>query len=263
MAMGKKYRKKTGRKTGRKGRARRANLIGDRTNIRRQIKVAGFLTPTQGVSVSNYLYAYLSPRHDPAGVVTAPQLPEFGLWSKMYDRFRINSCSIKIIPRSSVNLVANTIDESQNNGLGVYYVAMDRDGQCPSNVQAIKRYRGCKVFKTTSGCYMKYKVKYASNTWFDTSDPNQSNQQGLVETLGLQGGITIYGENFPEPSGNIFNRVWADYEVVFDVSFNTYNPRNISFAEGNTILLSNADDVPNKEFSGSDFYKNDDTELAG
>lgn len=262
MAYGRKWRKRT-TKPKRKSAPRKKEVVkGDRTSVRRLLKTNAVLYPIQGGTVSNYIYQYLSPRHDPAGIVSVTQLPEFLLWAKMYDRFRINAVHMRVIPRANVNLTLDTVDNSQNNSSGVYYVAQDRDGAAPSSVRGIKRYAGCKTYSMLKGCKSTYKLKYPKAFWFDSQDPNQANQQGIVESLGLQGGITIYGENFPEPAGSITNNYWADMEITFDVSFNTYNPRNISVADG-VVSLQNADDVENLEFSLVSLQLNDTDVVDG
>lgn len=241
-----KWKTKVNSKGGMKSGARkpRSKVPDDKTDFKRSFKVACLSYPTQGITVSNYIYDYISPRLDTGSIINVQQMNEFKMLALVYDRFRVNSVSVKYTPRANVMNVYDTVDGSLTAGSGVVYVAQLRDGKGPSHPAQMKRVKGCRAISILKPFRSTYKVKYPKNMWLDCADPNQSNQQGLVESLGLQGGITVYGENFPEVSGTLLNNPWYDVEISFSCTFNTYNPKALS-QDGTGIKLDRQDALPN------------------
>lgn len=231
------------------GRRARRGVPDDKADFRRSFKVACLSYPTQGLTVSNYIYDYITPRLDPVnGSINLPSINEFKMLALVYDRFRVNSVSVSYKPRANMMSVFDSVDGSLNMGSGVVYVAQLRDGQAPSHPSQIKRIKGCKAYSILKPFKSTYKVKYPKSIWLDSADPNQGNQQGLVESLGLQGGITVYGENFPEPPGSITNNAWYDVEISFNCTFNTYNPKSLT-VDGTGIKIDTPDAKPNFDLS--------------
>ena len=206
------------------------------------------LAPGQGVTVSNYIRSFVSL----APGATASSLswstnPECRLFRSMYDRFRINSVTAKIIPRANVQLAIGVGGSSQNNSQGVYYVAMDRDSVVGGAVNQIRRLKSAKCHSQLKGCSMTYKIKTPKGVTWDTLsdfDVPGGGTRNMMESLGIYGGITIYGENFPENADRILNNIWADMELSYNLTFYSYSPRDIQYdPETDTVTVRQTDIV--------------------
>lgn len=219
------YRKRAGgkkKKVARKARARMNNM----DDHHFAIKVAGSLTPLNGtVTVSNYIYTYWSPG---VGLTTPAsqsnplsQSAEFQLYRNMYDQWRVTSFNIRIIPRANVvdatNLIVQNDSSAITQGKGVFYTVEDRDGIAPGYIGSLNKYASVKVTKLTSKLSRSYSVSNTKSTWYDCQDPAGLEQ--LQRASGMRGGITLYAESLPEVFGTIYNSVWADVEVTYNVTF--------------------------------------------
>lgn len=227
---------------------RRTNTGVDKTEFTRLIKAQCTSAPVQGISVSNFIYNYWSPRTDGGGLLPITNSTEFRMLALMYDRFRIHSVSVRYTPRANMLSMYDAVDGSLNNGSGMVYVAQLRAGQGPSHPSQMKRIKGCRVYSVLKPFTSTYKLKYPKGVWLDCKDPNQSNQQGIVESIGQQGGITIYGENFPEPAGSVTNNAFYDCEITYKLSFSVYNPLALS-VDGTGVKIDTADALPNFDLS--------------
>jgi len=263
MAKGRFMRKTKGKKAGAKRRARENNQ--DTHNM--VIKVTGSILPVEGERVSNMVYGYWSPSAQFNPGVTGQSMPlanvkEWNLFRNLYDQFRVNSVTLTVIPRytqtesSALALLAD--NKTITMGKGVYYTVEDRDGPAPSNIESLKRYSSVKQHKITSRMSRKYSVKYAKN-WFDCQDP-----AGLTEvqrSLGLLGGITVYGESFPEITNTQFNGVWADIEVAYNVTFCGKAMIGLTLNEDGSVLVSQPD--PEATEALQQYKTNEDNIHAG
>lgn len=229
MAKGRFMRKTKGKsKAGAKRRARENNLD-KRTEV---IKLTGAIVPNQydpnaKDRLSNAVYGYWSPSPQYNSGLVPQSMPlfaskEFSLYRNLYDQFRVNSITLTIIPRytmtDAATLVALTdgLTPTMTMGKGVFYTVEDRDGVAPGNIEALKRYASVKQHKINKRMSRKYSVKYG-NTLFDCQDP--AGLDDIQRSLGLKGGITVYGESLPELSNATKNGVWADVEVAYSVTF--------------------------------------------
>lgn len=219
----------------------------------KQFKFTSFIRPYQGVTVSNYAKYFISPWNYANAAYQLKDLPEFGMWRYMYDRYRITGVAFNLKPRVNVlnQLAITNSGGGMNDSNNVYYTVYDRDGPAPSSVTQIKRYKSCRVHSQLKGCKMGYRVKWPKGFWLDTTQDVTGNSsspswQQAVQT-GVSGGITIYGENFPEQSGALTNYIWADLEVTFTVAFQTYNPRSITINEVGSIVIGANDDLTLEE----------------
>lgn len=201
--------------------------------IRRSFKMTTALTPGQGVLVSNYIRSFVSPQPGAtSGTLSWSTNPECRLFRSMYDRFRINSISIRIVPRANVQLSIGVGGSSQNNSQGMYYVGFDRDSVGPSSVIQMKRLKSTKAYSQLKGCRHTYSIKYPKGVTWDTLadyDSPESGTRNMMQSLGIYGGITIYGENFPENADRILNNTWADMELSYNMTFYSYSPRDIQY----------------------------------
>lgn len=193
-------------------------------------KISSKLIPTQAVTQSNYMKYMFSP-FSVEGSFLLRDLAEFRVFTNMYDRYRITGVNVRVIPRIT-QTTQQVIGGNDNDGTGVFYTAIDRDSVCPSSINAMKRYKSCRVHKQTASMTRGYNVKYPKEFWMDTRldvNPGESSPfYTNARQIGLTGGITLYGENFTERSGQVLNYVFADVEVTYKCVFQTYNPQGLS-----------------------------------
>lgn len=213
-------------KTARKSSKSKAVKQGADT-FRKTFSISTALNPSQGLSVTNYLKYFFSP-YNPNGSVLLRDQAEFRAWANMYDRYRIDGVSIRIIPRVN-SVTQTTMGSSYNNSSGVYFITMDRDSVAPSSIVALKRYKSTRVVSQIKGAKASYRVKWPKSFWLDTTnDLNPTQNNTMACQIGAVGGITVYAENVTEPSGALTNHIWADCEIKFRCSFQTYNPRSMT-----------------------------------
>jgi hypothetical protein len=247
------FRRKPKVKKAAKKRRARENNMDTRTEI---IKLTGAIVPTQFTPggterLSNAVYGYWSPSPQFNAGLVPQSMPlfaakEFSLYRNLYDQFRVNSITLNIIPRytmtDAATLVALTdgLTPQMTMGKGVFYTVEDRDGVAPANIEALKRYASVKQHKINKRMSRKYSVKYG-NTLFDCQDP--AGLDDIQRSLGLKGGITVYGESLPELTNVTKNGVWADVEVVYSVTFVGKAMVGLTANEDGSITVSQGDET--------------------
>lgn len=174
------------------------------------------ITPVQGTTVANYLYT--SSAIAPSGNNSYVTNAEFNLYKLQFDRFRVNSVTVKIIPKANVLDQAQATNDSALtlSGDGSIHTCIDRDGTAPPNIAAISRYPSYKKYSLNKPFSRTYRIKYPIGVWMDTNNPNGFEMQ---RSLGQWGGITLYAENLVEDIGEIFNEPFASMEVSHDIVF--------------------------------------------
>lgn len=239
------FRKKAKGKKGARKAVKRMNNMDDH---RVTIKMAGSLTPVQGMTVSNYLYTYWTPgvfSTIPNGQSQSLSLSsEFGLYRNMYDQWRVNKVTVRIIPRANVvdatNLITQNDSQAITQGKGVYYTVEDRDGIAPGYIGSLNKYASVKVTKLTSKLTRSYSPTNKNNVWYDCQDPAGLDQ--LQRTTGMRGGITLYAESLPEVLNTLGNSVWADVEVSYDLTFRGKCLVNIISNEDGSVTVAPVDE---------------------
>lgn len=242
------------KKAAKKRRARENNMD-TRTEI---IKLTGAIVPTQyapggSQRVSNAVYGYWSPSPQFNAGLVPQSMPlfaskEFSLYRNLYDQFRVNSITLTVIPRYTMTDAATLVALTDGTipqmtmGKGVFYTVEDRDGVAPANIEALKRYASVKQHKINKRMSRKYSVKYG-NTLFDCQDP--AGLDDIQRSLGLKGGITVYGESLPELANATANGVWADVEVVYSVTFVGKAAVGLTANEDGSITVSQGDESSN------------------
>lgn len=185
------------------------------------------LVPGQGFSVANYIYCYFS--LDPSnGASLFTNNADFQLYKQLYDRFRINRVTVKLTPKANVLDATLAQSDTAYNliGDGKIHTCLDRDGIAPASKSAISRYSSYKAYSVLKPMVRSYSVSYPKNLWLDTNDINGSMDK--LSTLGLFGGITIYGDNFIEDNYEIFNEPVYQAEVKWDFVFQGKTNGNLS-----------------------------------
>jgi len=223
-------------------RAKRARA--NNTDIVHQIiKMSGAVNPTQGTNVSNYVYwmnsvsPYLSGSQSVSQSLSSST--EFALYKQMYDQFRVHSVNIRVVPRykTTEQVALNLTEATLTMGKNVFYSVIDRDGIAPSSIPALKRYSSIKVHKNDKPMSRTYVVKYeGANGWFDCQQPQMQN--AIQSNLGLDGGITFYGESFMENLNEEVNGIWADMEITYKVSFRGKSLISLKVGEEGQVTVS-------------------------
>lgn len=210
----------------------------------RTIQASGGLTPVQGVAVSNYVGTWWSPIPSLSSTASNPlfNLPEFTLFRNMYDQFRVNGVTVRLIPRIKTAEAGALVTAEGNGGLtygkGVLWSVEDRDGVAPLSIASLKRYASVKTQSIYKTFQRSYRVNYRkANVWFDCQDPAGLND--VARSLGITGGITVYAESFPEPKNTIINDPWYDIEVKYYVVFKGKAiPSMTEDASGNVLVAA-------------------------
>jgi len=191
-------------------------------------KTVALITPSQGGTVSNYVSWWIQLLTATTNVGVS-QNAEFNLYRTMYDQVRVNSVSIKIVPK------ANVLDQRQaqndalvnNSGDGLIHTAIDRDDQPPANIARLTRYPSYKKYSVLRKFARSYSVKYPDGIWLDCQ--NIYSDDTLLTRLGLTGGIYLYAENILEDNSEIVNEPWAQVEITYGCVFRGKTSTNLSY----------------------------------
>lgn len=226
--------------------AKRMNNMDDHTVVH---KLAGSITPLQGLTVSNYVYSYWTPgiTSTPAPGQSNPLIgsSEFQLYRNLYDQFRVNRVTVRIIPRANVvdqtSLIAQNDTGSITQGKGVYYTVEDRDGIAPGYIGSMNKYASVKVTRLTSRLTRSYSPSNSKVTWYDCQDPAGLDQ--LQRSTGMRGGITIYAESLPEVTNAVLNSVWADVEVLYSVTYRGKAMVNLTVNDDGSVTAAPVDET--------------------
>jgi hypothetical protein len=174
--------------------------------------------PTQGVSVSNYIYNTYT--LDPTNATQAQYLnnAEFQLWRLQYDKFRVNSVTVRVKPKATVmDLSVANNDASLNLvGDGLVHTCIDRDSVAPSSIALISRYPSYKSYSVLKPFTRTYAVKYPTGVWIDCDSPSTFS---MAKELGLGGSITLYAESLLEDNSELYNEPWAEVTVEYNIVF--------------------------------------------
>lgn len=198
------------------------------------------IAPSQGVTTSNYLYAYWSLIG--TGANSLYDNAQFQQNALVYDKYRVNRVKVTITPKANVFDAANGQDDALYTltGSGVVHTCLDRDGPGPSSTAQIVQRASYRKYSMLKKFSRSYSIKYPTGIWFDCNgDRNGPTAQGqVVSAMGAIGGVTIYAENFIEDSNEIFNEPWAEAIIEWDVVFQGRTPQKTTFQfnEGGEVI---------------------------
>jgi len=200
-------------------------------------RTVGNLVPTQGVQVANYLYNTFTLSGNQVSTMSYINNAEFNLYRLQYDKFRVNSVMVKVVPKANVlDQTAGQNDAAFNLvGDGMWHTVIDRDGNGPSNITALSRFPSYRKYDNKKPWSRSYSIKYPIGVWMDCQNPSNFD---MDKSLGQQGGITIYGENFLEDNFEAYNEPVGEIEVTYNIVFQgkTSNSLGASYdASGNLI----------------------------
>lgn len=186
------------------------------------------VTPSQGVAVSNYFYqAYTLDPGNTGGTALYLQNAEFLLWKLQYDKFRVNSVKITVVPKANVLDQATHGSDSvlNSSGDGLVHTAIDRDGLAPSSKAIITRYPSYRKYSVLKPFSRSYAIKYPTGIWADCDNIGAFS---MAKELGLTGGITLYAENILEENSEVFNEPWATITVEYSIVFQGKTSNSLS-----------------------------------
>lgn len=202
-------------------------------------KVTGNILPSQGVTVSNYISSYWK-LLDPTSAVGVTNNSEFGMYCSIYDRVRVNSLRVRIVPKANMLDMGQAQNDTTYNvtGDGKVHTAIFREGDGFSgNVARFSRQPSYKAYSVLKPIVRSYKITYPKGVWLDAQ--NIFNDTTLLQRLGALGGIGIYAENLLEDNSEIFNEPWASVEFSYDCVFQGKSViALIKDASGNIVLTN-------------------------
>lgn len=202
-------------------------------------RITASILPSQGVTVANYVSSFWK-LLDPTSSVGVTQNSEFGMYSKIYDRVRVNRMRIRIIPKANVLDMGGAQNDTQYNltGDGRVHTAIFREpdgfNTTVSRFQRQPSYKGYSVLKRFT---RSYGIKYPTGVWLDAQ--NVYNDTTLLQRLGAFGGIGIYAENLLEDNLEIYNEPWAAVEISYDCVFQGKTVTALSMDASGNITLAN------------------------
>lgn len=191
------------------------------------------ISPAQGVITSNFIYRGFSldvtGSGDYAQNGTALFLnnSEFQLYRLQFDKFRVNSVTVRVTPKANVlDQGAAQNDSSYNvTGDGLIHTCLDRDGLAPSSRAIISRYPSYRKYSVLKPFTRSYSIKYPTGIWVDCQSPASFT---MAKELGLTGGITMYAENVLEDRLEILNEPWATVIVEYNIVFQGKTSNSLS-----------------------------------
>lgn len=196
-----------------------------------QPKTLLLATPTQGVTVANYLslWAPLLGSNGSGDINSIWNNAEFNLYRTMYDKVRINSVTMTVTPKANVLDMVNAQNEGllNVNGDGCYHSVIDRDDHPPQNINRLSRYSSYKRKSLLKPITRRYAIRYPQGVWLDCQ--NIYGDTSFLQRLGLFGGILVYAENILEENLELFNEPYADVQLSWNCVFQGKNSANISF----------------------------------
>ena len=201
-------------------------------------KVLQNVTPSQGVTTSNYIY--YSQGLDP-GIGTYPgvylQNAEFQLYRLQYDKFRVNSVKITVTPKANVLDQANAANNDSLfnlTGDGLVHTCIDRDSQAPSSVAIVSRYPSYRKYSILKPFSRSYSIKYPTGVWLDCQAPLNFT---MAREIGLLGSVNLYAENILEDNAELFNEPWAQIMVEHNIVFQGKSSNSLVgvYDENNTL----------------------------
>jgi len=177
------------------------------------------ILPQQGVSVSNYVYTTI-PLFAQASDVGFYKNAQFQLYKKLYDQYRVNSVTMKIVPKANMlsQDMAQRDADFTTSGTGLVHSVIDRDGPASMNVQTLVRYPSYRKHSVMKPFSRTYGIKWPTEVWLTTNEA-YPDQLAIVKQIGGLGGIYVYGEDLIEDRTEVFNEPWASLEVTYNIVF--------------------------------------------
>lgn len=205
-----------------------------------RVKTEAMIIPVQGLATANYFFAThtLSPVNSSS--LSYNNNAEFNLYRLQYDKFRVNSVHVKVIPKANFlsQVEAQNEDALNVSGDGLWHTVIDRDSNGISNVAALSRYPSYRKFDQKKPWSRSYAVRYPTGVWIDCQAPATFE---MDKSIGLQGGITMYAENFLEENSELFNEPVAQIEVSYNIVFQGKTSHSLSAVrdeEGNLVGMT-------------------------
>lgn len=226
------------------------------------------IRPVQGTTVANYLYQAFN-LLDPAGASgqgawCLQNIPEFKLYTTLYDKVRVNSVTVRLTPKANVlGQDAAQNDTALNvSGDGMIHTAIDRDSVAPSNIAQLRKYTTYKGYSLLKKFVRSYAITWPSGVWLDCQ--NLWSDMTLLQRLGAFGSVTMYAENVLEDNLEIFNEIFANVELIYNCVFQGKNSAAVSYdPDTGACTVTPHSLIPNKTPSEVVLYGVDVTDNSG
>lgn len=221
-------------------RTQKKKAVVARDELRVVCKSEFIAVPQQGVTVSNYYY-WTQSIWNSANLLDITKNQTFLYNCLQYDRWRIHSVTVTVVPKGNVMDAGQAQNDGTYvlNGDGLIHTVLDRDGVGPQNIGQLQRYSSYKAYSVLKKFSRTYAVKYPTDVWLDCQRLTTADGDNLRNNLGLQGHITLYGENFLEDNYEFLNEPWAVVKLAYNVSFQGRTGNNMTVTvdnDGNPIL---------------------------
>lgn len=234
-----------GKKRGIKNHLSKRAYLSGTDSINKKFICSATVAPTQGVTVSNYLYNFFPLWDQNSGIPTLlTQNAEFLLNCKLYDRWRPRGITVTFKPHANVLDGALNQNDSYNfSGDGLLHTVVDRNSAPNSgDIATFMRYGSHMSKPITKSQTRSYFIKLPMNVWWNCA--NQAGVQPLYVSnyggYGVQGGVGFYAENLLEDTGELWNEPIGVYTITYHIEFSGKTlPKVLSTVDlsGNQILV--------------------------
>lgn len=230
------------RSKGIKNHLSKRNYLTGTDSINKKFNVSTIVAPTQGTTVTNYLYQFFSLYDNNAGIPTLlTNNGEFQVNCLMYDRFRVRGVTVTFVPH------ANTLDQSQNQndalnylGDGMLHSIVDRNSVPNSgDMGTFMRYGSHRAISLRKKQSRSYFVNYPTNVWFNCLNPPNGSYITQYGGWGLTGGVGWYAENLMEDVAELWNEPIGVFNITYHVQFSGKSiPRILKMVDlsGNPVI---------------------------
>lgn len=195
------------------------------------------LTPAQGVTVANYL-SWFPQLLNATSAYGVANNAEFQFWCKLYDQVRVNSMTIRVVPKANVLDQTNAQKDAdfRVTGDGLIHHVIDRDGVGPQNISLLQRYSSYRKSSVLKPWTRSYSIKYPIDIWLDTE--NIFEDESLLRRLGANGGIYVYAENLLEDIGELFNEPYASVYITYNCVFRGKTMGALTFNDDGSVTVT-------------------------
>jgi len=233
---------------GRKGRKGIKNRLSSKAymtgtdSINKKIYVSSTVAPTQGITVSNYVYNFFALMDQNAGIPTLlSNAAEFRLNCALYDRFRVRGITVTYQPHANTQDNALNQNDTYNyKGDGLMHSVVDRNSAPNAgSLDTFARYGSHKAVSLLKKQSRSYWVKYPTNVWFNCANPPQPSYITQYGGWGLTGGVAWYAEELLEDTAELYNETIGVYKIIYHVEFSgKVIPKVLSMVDlsGNTVI---------------------------
>lgn len=211
------------------------------------------LRPTNGandpsVTSNNWIYAnFRMLQAKNTAACSIENSSDFQLYRTLYDKVRINSMSVRIIPKANTLDLANAQQAgfNDNYGTNTMYSAIDLNSPLPWSNDALvpttslwNMLPSNRVTSLLKTVYRTVKTAYPKNIWLDAGEQLFTQAQGLAKDLGLFQTIGVFAQNImTNPALDEFETT-HDVEITWNCVFMGSKPRVTLLKDDGTVSIT-------------------------